>query len=144
MTANNCFKSSGSIARGRRSGSFILIVVVLGLAIDIFSVDIILFAILAGSVILALFSLKIPTVKITAREPSPPHGGTLFRKRVILFLVCAFLMLVSHATYYGFFSIHLEALGYGNAFIGVTWALASAAEILVMIRSEAYFPAVFP
>jgi len=137
-TLGRARESYGKI-RAWGSGSFILIVVVLGLAIDIFSVDIILFAILAGSVILALFSLKIPTVKITAREPSPPHGGTLFRKRVILFLVCAFLMLVSHATYYGFFSIHLEALGYGNAFIGVTWALASAAEILVMIRSERIF-----
>jgi PPP family 3-phenylpropionic acid transporter len=48
-------------------------------------------------------------------------------------------MLVSHGAYYGFFSIHLENLGYSRTFIGFSWALASAAEILVMIRSEALF-----
>jgi len=48
-------------------------------------------------------------------------------------------MLVSHATYYGFFSIHLEQLGYGNMFIGFAWALASIAEIIVMIKSDSIF-----
>jgi PPP family 3-phenylpropionic acid transporter len=48
-------------------------------------------------------------------------------------------MLVSHSAYYGFFSIHLENLGYGNTFIGLAWALASTAEILVMIRSDRIF-----
>ena len=48
-------------------------------------------------------------------------------------------MLVSHGAYYGFFSIHLENLGYGSTFIGLTWAFASAAEILVMIRSDQIF-----
>jgi PPP family 3-phenylpropionic acid transporter len=48
-------------------------------------------------------------------------------------------MLVSHGAYYGFFSIHLENLGYGSTFIGIAWALASTAEILVMIKSEKIF-----
>ena len=52
-------------------------------------------------------------------------------------MIAAFLMLVSHGTYYGFFSIHLENLGYDKTFIGLAWALASVAEILVMIRSDA-------
>ena len=38
-----------------------------------------------------------------------------------------------------FFSIHLENLGYGSTFIGISWALASTAEILVMIKSERIF-----
>jgi PPP family 3-phenylpropionic acid transporter len=45
-------------------------------------------------------------------------------------------MLASHGTYYGFFSIHLENLGFSGSFIGITWALASIAEIFVMINSE--------
>ena len=57
----------------------------------------------------------------------------------MVFLVSAFLMLVSHGTYYGFFSIHLEQLGYERSFIGITWALASIAEILVMIKSDWIF-----
>jgi len=48
-------------------------------------------------------------------------------------------MLVSHGTYYGFFSIHLENLGYKSSFIGITWAFASISEILVMINSEKIF-----
>ena len=48
-------------------------------------------------------------------------------------------MLVSHSAYYGFFSIHLENLGYHSTFIGIAWALASTAEILVMIKSEKIF-----
>jgi len=53
-------------------------------------------------------------------------------------------MLVSHGAYYGFFSIHLENLGYSNTFIGITWALASTAEILVMIQSDKIFKAFSP
>ena len=48
-------------------------------------------------------------------------------------------MLVSHGTYYGFYSIHLENLGCGKTFIGISWALASIAEIIVMIKSDIIF-----
>ena len=48
-------------------------------------------------------------------------------------------MLVSHGAYYGFFSIHLASMGFGSTFIGITWALASTAEILVMIKSDRLF-----
>ena len=48
-------------------------------------------------------------------------------------------MLMSHGTYYGFFSIHLEKLGYDGTFIGLAWALASIAEIVVMVRSRWVF-----
>jgi PPP family 3-phenylpropionic acid transporter len=65
--------------------------------------------------------------------PQPSRG------RILLFLICGFLMLASHGAYYGFFSIHLENLGYSTVFIGVCWALASTAEILVMLNSERIF-----
>jgi PPP family 3-phenylpropionic acid transporter len=58
---------------------------------------------------------------------------------VILFLSSGFLMLVSHGAYYGFFSIHLENLGYSRTFIGLAWAVASLAEILIMVKSELIF-----
>jgi PPP family 3-phenylpropionic acid transporter len=48
-------------------------------------------------------------------------------------------MLASHSAYYGFFSIHLENLGYHSTFIGIAWALASTAEILVMVKSNKIF-----
>ena len=131
-------KSYGRI-RAWGSISFITVVVVLGRIIDLYSVEIILILILAGSLILTVVSVRIPAISPPKKDLLAPGAGSLFEKRVIVFLFCAFLMLVSHGAYYGFFSIHLENLGFGSTFIGITWALASAAEILVMIKSDKIF-----
>jgi PPP family 3-phenylpropionic acid transporter len=56
----------------------------------------------------------------------------------MVFLVVGFLMLVSHGAYYGFFSIHLERAGFGNLFMGVSWAVAIASEITVMIFAQVF------
>ncbi|MCP4626067.1 MAG: MFS transporter [bacterium] len=131
-------KSYGRI-RAWGSSSFIVMVLVLGKIIDLYSVDIILILILAGSLILAAISVGIPAIKPKKRELLQPGADSLRQRRVIVFLCCAFLMLVSHGAYYGFFSIHLENLGYGSTFIGIAWALASTAEILVMVKSDRIF-----
>ena len=131
-------KSYGRI-RAWGSISFITVVVVLGRIIDLYSVEIILILILSGSLILTVFSVRIPAISPPKKDLLAPGAGSLFEKRVIVFLFCAFLMLVSHGAYYGFFSIHLENLGFGSTFIGITWALASTAEILVMIKSDRIF-----
>ena len=131
-------KSYGQI-RAWGSISFIVMVLVLGKAIDLYSVDIILVLILAGSLMLAVISVGIPAIQAPKKDLLTPVAGSLLEKRVIVFLFCAFLMLVSHGAYYGFFSIHLANMGYGSTFIGITWALASTAEILVMIKSDKIF-----
>jgi len=131
-------KSYGRI-RAWGSISFIVMVLVLGKIIDLYSVDIILVLILAGSLMLAVISVGIPAIQAPTKNLLTPGAGSLLEKRVIVFLFCAFLMLVSHGAYYGFFSIHLANMGYGSTFIGITWALASTAEILVMIKSDKIF-----
>jgi len=131
-------KSYGRI-RAWGSISFIVMVLVLGKIIDLYSIDIILILILAGSLILAAVSVGIPAIKPKKHELLQSGADSLLERRVIIFLFCAFLMLVSHGAYYGFFSIHLENLGYGSTFIGIAWALASTAEILVMIKSDKIF-----
>ncbi len=131
-------KSYGRI-RAWGSISFIVMVLVLGKIIDLYSVDIILILILAGSLMLAAISTRIPAIKAKKKDLLKPGAGLLLQRRVIIFLFCAFLMLVSHGAYYGFFSIHLDNLGYGSTFIGIAWALASTAEILVMIKSDKIF-----
>jgi PPP family 3-phenylpropionic acid transporter len=115
------------------------VVLVLGKIIDLFSVDIILILIFAGSLMLAAISVRIPAVKTHKKDLLTPGATPLLQKRVVVFLSCAFLMLVSHGAYYGFFSIHLEKLGFDSTFIGIAWALASTAEILVMIESDKIF-----
>jgi PPP family 3-phenylpropionic acid transporter len=131
-------KSYGRI-RGWGSMAFIMTVIVLGRIIDLYSIEIILIIIFAGSLAQAFISLKIPDIRIKKQVPFTLKAKALLKRRVTVFLFCAFLMLVSHGTYYGFFSIHLENLGYDNTFIGIAWALASIAEILVMIKSDSIF-----
>ena len=119
--------------------SFIITVIVVGRAIDILSTEIIVILILAGSMAHAVLSLNIPAAKKNQKSDFSSGVRALLNRRVIIFQVCAFLMLLSHGTYYGFFSIHLDNLGYSSTFIGVAWALASIAEIFVMINSDRIF-----
>ena len=131
-------KSYGRI-RAWGSISFISMVLVLGRLIDLYSVEIILILILAGSLMLVAVSIRIPAVKTRSKDLMAPGAESLLTKRTVVFLFCAFLMLAGHGAYYGFFSIHLENLGYDNTFIGIAWAVASTSEILVMIKSDKIF-----
>jgi len=131
-------KSYGRI-RVWGSLSFISAVLVFGRLIDVFSYRLIIAAILAGSLMLALISFSVPPARGADKARFARGAGALLQRRSLAFIFCAFLMLVSHGAYYGFFSIHLEQLGYSNTFIGLSWALASAAEIVVMLFSNALF-----
>jgi PPP family 3-phenylpropionic acid transporter len=119
--------------------AFIAVVLALGRLIDLYSVKIILSLILAGSWVQALVSLGFPANIPTARLDFRTGLKKLLSKKVTFFFVCAFLMLVSHSAYYGFFSIHLNRLGYDNFFIGLCWTMAVGAEIVAMFFSERIF-----
>ena len=119
--------------------SFIMVVVVLGRVIDLFSIDLILVLIFAGSIMLGLMTFSVPRISIDRQAGGRKHLRSFLNLPVAVFLTCSFLMLVSHGTYYGFFSIHLENLGFSKTFIGIAWALASTAEILVMVTSKRLF-----
>jgi len=121
------------------SVSFIAAVVIMGRVIDSHAIHIILVFILAGSILQAVISIKVPRIKVVKEAGAKSDARSFFKKEVIIFLSCAFLMLVSHGAYYAFFSIHLENLGFSNTFIGIDWALASIAEIMVMIKSDLIF-----
>ena len=135
-------KEKNSYGRLRAWGSisFILTVVIVGRAIDAFSTHIILILILAGKLMFFMIATRMPAAPASARQTTFSTGArALISKQVIVFLTAAFLMLLSHGTYYGFFSIHLANLGYKGTFIGITWALAALAEIFVMINSGRIF-----
>jgi len=119
--------------------SFILTVLVVGHFLDRTGVNIIILIILAGSMIQSALSLSLPgSVQKPGRQSVKNIHGFLTLK-MALFLSAAFLMLVSHGTYYGFFSIHMERLGFSRSFIGIAWALASIAEIVIMFFSTRIF-----
>jgi len=132
-------KNSYGQVRAWGSISFIIVVVGIGKIIDLYPMRIILFLILAGSALMAAISVRVPEVRKHQGKSYRRQMDAFLNRRVMVFLLCGFLMLVSHGTYYGFFSIHLEKLGYGSTFIGASWALASIAEIMVMIASKQIF-----
>ncbi len=119
--------------------SFIATVVLRGGVLDLYPMEIILYLILVGSALTAILSFFMPAIRVEKRPSFTDLGGFLAKRRVLVFLFCAFLMLVSHGAYYAFLSIHLEALGFGASFIGVAWAVAASAEILVMVNSRWIF-----
>lgn len=119
---------------------FILVVVLMGRLIDQYSVTIIIGSIFVGALLQAFFAFEIPkpaALPKTAAHGSRPEG--LLKGRLAVFLFSALIMLFSHGMYYGFFSIHLENLGYDKSFVGIAWGLASFFEILVMVKSDAIF-----
>ncbi|MEE4357379.1 MAG: MFS transporter [Desulfococcaceae bacterium] len=130
-------KSSYGRIRAWGTVSFIFISGLMGKIIDLSSVSIIIGIILGGSLIQALLSVAVPEIR--GRKKQYGNAAFLKKPQTIIFLFCAFLMLASHGAYYGFFSIHLETLGFGKSFIGIAWALASVAEIVVMLSSARIF-----
>ncbi len=121
------------------SVSFIMIVTVLGPLIERYGIALIVPLILAGSLLQALFATALPTA--AAPAPTDAEAGPIEVNwpRALVFLLCGFLMLASHGTYYGFFSIHLENLDLPPTYIGISWAVAVLAEIIVMINSQRLF-----
>jgi len=118
--------------------SFIAMALIMGPVMDARPARIILMVILSCMILQYLLSLNLPR----SRAPSALQRGSvgfLLRPGLICFLACGFLMLVSHAAYYGFLSIHLAGLGFGKGFIGAAWAVASVSEILVMIFFGRWF-----
>lgn len=132
-------KTTYGQTRAWGSVSFIVIVILMGRAIDAYSTGIILIMVLFGSAFQAVIATAMPRLKTTPVPQMAARVRGLLNRRVLVFLGCAFLMLVSHGAYYGFFSIHLETLGVDKTFIGIAWALASSAEIGVMITSRRIF-----
>lgn len=118
--------------------SFVTVVTVLGRITEVAPIGIIIPLILAGVLMHSVSAFALPAVKDEQKQAADA-AGLLTQKKILVFLGCAFLMLFSHGTYYGFFSIHLENMGFGNTFIGFAWALASIAEITVMIGSRRLF-----
>jgi PPP family 3-phenylpropionic acid transporter len=119
--------------------SFIIMVTGVGRAIDIFSAEIIIPLILAGSLLQSVLAVNVPKTSMQTGQDFTAKTRFLLSSRVLIFLAAAFLMLASHGTYYGFFSIHLENLGFSGTFTGFAWALAVASEICVMIYSKKIF-----
>lgn len=121
------------------SVAFILIVTLLGPLIEQYGSGLIVPFILAGSLLQTMAAGVLPRASSMPRPLTREAFAGMHWPRTVVFLCCGFLMLASHGTYYGFFSIHLENIGLPPTYIGITWAVAVLAEIFVMIYSKHLF-----
>jgi MFS transporter, PPP family, 3-phenylpropionic acid transporter len=119
--------------------SFIITVISIGKLTDYFSTRIILYCLCTGYLLQSGFSILLPKSEVLPKLRAERESPSLLTRKMIVFLICGFLMLVSHGAYYGFFSIHLDTLGCSKAFIGIAWAIAVIAEIGVMVNSKRLF-----
>jgi PPP family 3-phenylpropionic acid transporter len=111
--------------------SFVVLVVLVGMLFDHAGVA-------RFPVVMMLPLLMLVAGSFAIRDAAPPaarrHGsgvGALLRSRVLWsFLGASFLLQLSHAPYYGFFSLLLSREGYSSTAIGYLWALGVIAEIL--------------
>ncbi len=138
--------------------SFIVVSLIMGKTLSVYPTTIVIPLIFGGMVVQSIFSFKMPDIKIVTKQNSLYSSSTtpvsikksgymsswsdfrlFFSYHTTLFLIAAFLMLLSHGAYYGFFSIYLESLGFNTGFIGFAWAVASIAEVVVMVGSGKIF-----
>jgi PPP family 3-phenylpropionic acid transporter len=133
--------SKGRYGRLRAWGSvsFIIVVLLMGQLTERFSVSLVVPLILAGSMTQGALAFFIRSDMAGPRSTQFRDAFGFLSRPTVLFLLAGFLMLFSHGTYYGFFSIHLEELGLGKPFIGSAWAVAVLAEIVVMVNSQRIF-----
>ncbi len=79
-------------------------------------------------------SLFVPDEPVTAMPPHRrPLGDSLYRRNAVFLLLVAFLLQASHGPYYVFFTRYLQDWHYSSATIGILWAWAVIAEILVFL-----------
>lgn len=111
--------------------SFILLAITFGFFLDTGDSAWILYGILGFFALLSGVSLAMPKGKIHF-DLKHEHLREALRTPVTwVFLLVAFLMYMSHGTFYGFFSIYLSELGYSDSRIGLQWAVAAGSEISI-------------
>lgn len=120
---------------------FIATVAGLGMLFEIISLKW-LPLILAGCALLSwLAGLAVPDIVTKTRHDASESLWSILRRPVVLgFLGASFLLELSHAPYYTFYSIYLEGHGYSRSSIGWLWALGVAAEVLAFTQMHRILP----
>lgn len=120
---------------------FIIIGALLGMLFDVVSVSWLPLCLMLCALANWLASLRVPNIATTVRHETHESFLDILRKpAVAVFLVVHFLMQLSHAPYYSFFSIYLEQHGYARTAIGWLWSLAVLAEVLAFAFMHRVLP----
>jgi MFS transporter, PPP family, 3-phenylpropionic acid transporter len=119
------------------SVGFIVAVLLGGALLDdlpIADVPWMVFVVLIGIVVMAFQlperrHIPRPGIAKAADEALASLGSVMREQRVWMLLLACFLMSTAHGVYYVFYSIHLDALGYSKAMIGILWSVGVLVEI---------------
>lgn len=119
------------------SVGFVLSVVLIGAALQVFSIQFLPLLIVGLMVAMTMSTYGLAAAPAAAgSEPgAAPLAQVLRQPAVVALLAVCFLSQLSFAPYYGFFSVYLQAAGYSPLAIGVLWAWGVIAEILIFLRT---------
>ena len=120
--------------------SFIVLAVIFGRILDTEDSDWILYGFLVFLLFLSAASLWMPEGKIRFDLRHEHLREALTTPATWIFLLVAFLMYLSHGTFYGFFSIYLSELGYTDSRIGLQWAVAAGSELSIFFFASRILP----
>ncbi len=124
---------AGRYGRIRVWGSigFVVSVTAAGALLQSAGIDVLPYAVSALCGLLLLAALRLPAAHDEAHHESaaPPVLPTLRRPEVAWFFASVFFTVLAHTSVYAFFSLYLDALGYGKVAVGALWALAVGLEI---------------
>ncbi len=124
------------------SVGFIVLVLAVGPLVDHYSPRVVLPVLLACFAGIWLVSLSIPEAEGAAHSGQDRLSGMTRRPAVIWFLFACFVMQVSHAPFYTFFSIYLQDYAYSKTVIGALWAFGVICEIGVFLIMHRVFGSV--
>ena len=111
--------------------SFVVLVVLVGMLFDVSGVAQFPLVMMVPLLLLVAGSFVIHDAAPPVSRQPRRGIHVLLRSRVLwCFLGASFLLQLSHAPYYGFFSLLLSREGYSSTSIGYLWALGVIAEIL--------------
>lgn len=114
---------------------FIVTVLATGPVLDYAGLGLVPLLLMAGMLLMSAVSGRIPESTLApVPEPRPQRFMQLVLRREVLSLFAAcFLVQVSFAPYFGFFSLFLSAHGYEHAMTGKLWAVGVLSEVVVFV-----------
>jgi PPP family 3-phenylpropionic acid transporter len=123
------------------SVGFIVTGASLGMLFDVVSVSWLPLCLLVCAVASWLVSLQVPDIATPTRAHRQEDFFSILKRPIVVaFLLAHFLLQLSHAPYYSFYSIYLEQHGYSRAAIGWLWALAVLAEVVAFTQMHRWLP----
>jgi len=113
---------------------FVVAVLLLGKAVDLQGPAVILPVLFIVYGVIWLSSLLVKDQNVIPKmEEQPALMSVIKTPAVIAFFVSCFLLQAGHGVYYGFYSIHMDEIGYSKTVIGILWAFGVVAEVLIFI-----------